>query len=297
MWMLRMRRWRPPPACCALKLNISGLKGGHSGVDIALGRGHALRILIRLLAGAATQVELHVAEMGGGSASNAITREASAWVVVPQGQVETLTHYVEKIAADVRSELSATDPNVSIGVTPAELPEQVMQSDIQRRIINALYATPQGVLRMSDSVAGLVETSTNMGILQAAQGRLQVSNTLRSSVDSEMDDLHQMMAGVWNLADIPISFSERYPGWKPDPKSMILDLMQKVYTDQYGSPAKVMAVHAGLECGIIRAVYPNMDAISIGPLILNVHTPDERMEVASVKQLIDLLFETLRQIP
>ena len=110
--------------------------------------------------------------------------------------METLTHYVEKIAADVRSELSATDPNVSIGVTPAELPEQVMQPDIQRRIINALYATPQGVLRMSDSVAGLVETSTNMGILQAAQGRLQVSNTLRSSVDSEMDELHQTMASV-----------------------------------------------------------------------------------------------------
>jgi dipeptidase D len=286
-----------PAGMAALKLSVSGLKGGHSGVDIALGRGHAVRLLIRLLAGAATQVELHVAEMGGGSASNAIPREASAWVVAPQGQVETLKQYVEKLAAVVRSELSVTDPGVSIAASPAELPAQVMEADIQRRIINALYATPQGVMRMNDSVAGLVETSTNLGILQASQGRLQVNHYLRSSVDSELDDLNQMMAGVWNLAGIPISFSGRYPGWKPDPKSMILDLMQKVYRDQYGSPATVIAIHAGLECGVIRAVYPNMDVISIGPTIQNVHSPDERMEVASIKQVTDLLFETLRQIP
>ena len=158
-------------------------------------------------------------------------------------------------------------------------------------------ATPQGVIRMSDTVPDLVETSTNMGIVKAADGQLTVTYYPRSSVDTELDDINQMIASVWDLAGVEVTFSGRYPGWDPNPDSPILLLMQDVYKAMYGQDPEVTAVHAGLECGTIVSKYPGMDAISIGPTLQDVHTPNERVQVSTVKKLNDFLIETLKQIP
>ena len=152
-------------------------------------------------------------------------------------------------------------------------------------------------MRMSDAVPGLVETSTNMGIINIGDGQVTVTCLLRSSVDTEKDDLGQTIASVWELAGIEVAFSGNYSGWNPNPDSPILLLMQDVYKEMVGQDPKVSAVHAGLECGSIVSKYPGMDAISIGPTLQDVHTPSERMEVASVKKLYDFLLATLQRIP
>jgi len=191
------------------------------------------------------------------------------------------------------------EPSLSVQATPARdsVPAKVMDEKAQRTLIDALYGTPQSVLRMSDAVPGLVETSTNMGIVKGEGGTLAVTCLSRSSVDTELSDVSQMIASVWELAGVDVAFSGRYSGWNPNPNSPILLLMQDVYKEMYGQDPKVSAVHAGLECGTISAKYPGMDAISIGPTLQDVHSPNEKLQVASVKKLNDFLLETLKRIP
>lgn len=286
-----------PNGVTAYSVTVSGLQGGHSGVDIAKGRGHATKLLVRLLSPAVQPYGLRLASIAGGDASNAITREATALVVVPEDQVDAFLQTVQDFDAIVKSELSIADPGVTAQATPATLPAQVMDETVQRLLLDALYATPQGVLRMSDAVPGLVETSTNMGIVEAAAGKLTASLLPRSSVDTALDDVGQMIASVWDMAGVPVDISGRYSGWNPNPESPIVLLMQEVYQEQTGQEAAVSAVHAGLECGTIVSKYPGMDAISIGPTLYDVHTPSERLEIATVPMLMDLLMETLQRIP
>jgi len=283
----------------AYKVDVSGLKGGHSGVDIDLGRGHAVRLLVRLLKDAAGKYGLRLAKISGGTASNAIPREASAIVVVPAAQADAFLKSVQEFEGIVQSELAAVEPSLSVQATPARdsVPAKVMDEKAQRTLIDALYGTPQSVLRMSDAVPGLVETSTNMGIVKGEGGTLAVTCLSRSSVDTELSDVSQMIASVWELAGVDVAFSGRYSGWNPNPNSPILLLMQDVYKEMYGQDPKVSAVHAGLECGTISAKYPGMDAISIGPTLQDVHSPNEKLQVASVKKLNDFLLETLKRIP
>jgi dipeptidase D len=172
-----------------------------------------------------------------------------------------------------------------------------MEESIQRIVIDALYATPQGVLRMSDAVPGLVETSNNLGVINAADGQMEVVCTPRSSVDSALVDTGQMIASVWELAGQTVAFSGAYGAWRPDPDSPILGLMSEVYEGLYGQEPVVSAVHAGLECGVVASIYPDMDMISIGPTIENVHSPSERLHIPSVAKTMDLLTATLEQMP
>ncbi len=286
-----------PAAATAYTVTVSRLRGGHSGVDIDKGRGHATKLLVRLLSQAGAQYGVRLAQIEGGTATNAIPTSASALVVVPNDQTDAFLKYVQQYEGIVQSELVAVEPDLKVQAAPAALPAKVMDEQVQRSLIDALYGTPQGVLRMSDAVPGLVETSTNMGIVKAADGELTVTCYPRSSVDTELDDVNQMIASVWDLAGVPVTISGRFSGWNPNPNSPILLLMQDVYQEMYGQEPDVTAVHAGLECGTIVSKYPGMDAISIGPTIENVHTPNERMLVASVKELNDFLLETLQQIP
>jgi len=287
-----------PPGMSAYTLTVGGLMGGHSGVDIHRGRGHAARLLARFLRAAAAEYGVRVARITSGTASNAIPRDASALVVVPAGQAEAFLKGVQGYEAIVKSELAATEPDLSVQVALAgdDAPARVMEEKAQRTLLNALYGAPQGVTRVSDAVPGLVETSTNMGIVNIVDGKVEVRYYLRSSVDSALEDLGQMIASVWDLAGVEVAFSGGYSGWNPNPNSPILLLMQDIYQELYGKDPKVSAVHAGLECGTIVAKHPGMDAISIGPTLQDVHTPSERMEIASVKKLYDLLLETLKQI-
>ena len=172
-----------------------------------------------------------------------------------------------------------------------------MQAAFQEQLISLLNASPQGVIRMSDEVPGLVETSTNLGILDVKDGTLEVVFNSRSSADTGLDDIGAVINDVWSLGGYDVFFFGRYPSWTPDPDSQILQLMGQVYLDLFGVEAGLEAVHAGLECGVIHANYPEMDMISFGPTLVDVHTPNERLEVASVEKVMDLLVETLARIP
>jgi dipeptidase D len=286
-----------PAVTAAYTVTVSGLQGGHSGMDIDKGRGHATKLLVRLLSPAAEQYGVRVAQIEGGTAANAIPTLASALVVVPNDQVDAFLKYIQQYEGTVQTELAAVEPDLKVQATPATLPAKVMDEKVQRTLIDALYGTPQGVMRMSDAVPDLVETSTNMGIVNGANGQLAVTCYPRSSVDTELDDVNQMIASVWDLAGTSVVFSGRFSGWNPNPNSPILLMMEDIYKQMYGQDPKVTAIHAGLECGTIVSKYPGMDAISIGPTLQNVHTPNERMLVASVKKLNDFLLETLKQIP
>jgi len=286
------------PAGSAFTLSVGGLTGGHSGVDIHRGRGHAAKLLVRFISEASGKYGVRVARIASGTAGNAIPRDATALVVVPASQVDAFLEGVQGYEVIVKAELAMVEPDLKVMAEPAsDGPEMVMEEEAQRALINALYGTPQGVMRMSVAVPGLVETSTNMGIVNIGDGKVEVKNYLRSSVDSALADLGQMIASVWDLAGVEVTFSGGYSGWNPNPNSPVLLLMQSVYQELYGKDPKVSAVHAGLECGTIVAKHPGMDAISIGPTLQDVHTPSERMEVASVKKVYDLLIETLKQIP
>jgi dipeptidase D len=288
----------PPQAGMAsYEVSVTGLMGGHSGVDINLGRGHAIKILTRLLKEAAEPFGLRVASISGGTASNAIPREAAALIFIPQAQVDPFLNFSKDFEAKVRSELQAVEPDLRVAVTEAEVPPEVMDEEIQRILIDALYATPQGVLRMSDAVPGLVETSTNLGVVNAQDGQLEISSTPRSSVDSALADTGQMIASVWDLAGFTVAFSDAYGAWTPDPDSQILGIMQEEYEALFGQEPEISAVHAGLECGVIPTNYPDMDMISVGPTIENVHSPSERLYIPSVGKTMELLTQTLQQMP
>jgi dipeptidase D len=261
-----------PDGGVAAKVTVSGLQGGHSGTDINLGRGHATKLLVRLLSVAAASYGVRLAWIEGGTAANAIPKEASAVVFVPEAQADAFQEYVQHFEGIVQAELAAVEPDLTVQATATDLPARVMEQAAQRTLVDALYATPQGVLRMSDAVPGLVETSNNMGIVDAADGQMTVTCYPRSSVDTELDDVNQMIASVWDLAGIKVAFSGRYPGWNANPDSPILLLMQDVYQELFDQPSQVTAVHAGMECGTIAAKYPGIDAIAIGPTIQDVHT-------------------------
>jgi dipeptidase D len=286
-----------PADGAAYTVSVSGLRGGHSGSDINLGRGHAIKLLVRFLTEAAGEYGVRVAQILGGTAANAIPREATALVLVPAAQADAFLQSVQEFEGIVKSELAATEPDLSVQAAPADLPAKVMDQSAQRTLIDALYGTPQGVMRMSDAVPDLVETSTNMGIVAIADGQVAVTSLSRSSVETELDDVDQIIASVWDLAGISVAFSTVGPAWNPNPDSPILLLLEDVYREMYGQEPVVTAVHGGLECGTIVAKYPGMDAVSIGPTVQNVHSPDERLQAATVKKLNDLLLETLRRVP
>jgi dipeptidase D len=278
------------------RIQITELQGGHSGIDIDRGRGNAIKLLARLLWSAQPEFAIRVASIAGGGPYNAIPREAAAVVAVPESEVTRLTERVAAFAATVEQELARTEPDLQISVTSADVPDKVMTADAQRRLVGALYGCPNGVVRMSDGVPGLVETSTNLGAVSVAQGTFTAGFLVRSAVDSARDDVQAMATCVFALAGVAASRKDAFTGWAPNPDSPLLALMQSVYRDQWGHDAAVVALHAGLETSEFGAVYPELDMISVGPTIKHVHSPDERLEIASVAKVYDLLVGTLGAI-
>jgi dipeptidase D len=285
-----------PTGMTGLRIDIAGLEGGHSGLDINRGRGNAIKLLARLLQTAPEPLGVRVSSLSGGGVHNVIPREANAVVVVPMGQAAALIEFVNAFAATVKRELAATDPELNISVTETAAPAQVMTTDAQRRIVEALDAAPNGVIRMSDTIPGLVETSTNLGKLAAADGAFAATFLTRSSVDSEREAVQQTIASVFDLAGMATKTHDAYPAWAPDPASPLLTLTQSVYRDLFGHEAEVMAIHAALETSTIGAKIPGLAMISIGPTVLDVHTPDEHLEVATVGKVYDLLVATLERL-
>ncbi len=279
----------------ACKLSVTGLKGGHSGMDIVLGRGNANKILFRALH-LLEQYGIRLGAIDGGSLRNAIPREAFATFVAPAGKAADIKQAVDKLFKLAAAELSATDEGLKMAVELVAAPASVMDEKTQKNLIRAVYACPNGVMRMSDSLP-IVETSTNLAIVKSNAGAVSISCLLRSSVDSAKEDLADMMASVFTLAGAEVKFTGGYPGWKPNPSSLILKEMKAVYKKLYGVEPKVSAVHAGLECGLLGGAYPNLDMISCGPTIRFPHSPDEKLNIATVDKCWKFLVDTLKNAP
>ena len=287
-----------PAGMAAFRLAIKGLKGGHSGMDINLGRGNSNKLLFRFLKTYAKDLGLRIANILGGSLRNAIPRESFATVVLPAENAEKLQAAVKEAEAIFQAELSAKEPTLSVSAEATEMPSFVIDSCSQFRITNAILACPNGPVRMIDSMPGTVETSNNLAIVQSKDGKIIVKSLLRSSVETAKDALAQSIRAVFELAEADeINFEGGYPGWKPNPDSAILNEMQEIYEKMYGTRPAIMAIHAGLECGILGSKYPNWDMISFGPTLCSPHSPDERVNIPSVVKFWDYLKETLKNIP
>jgi len=285
------------PGSEAFKISVTGLKGGHSGVDIHLERGNSNKILNRILWHAHKNFGLRLASIEGGSLRNAIPRESFAVVTITKDKVEALKKYVTEFLAIVTNEYKGVETDIKITMETAPLPATVIDLRSTFNLLNAIYATPNGVIRVSQDMKGLVETSTNLAIVKSEKNEINVKCLLRSSVDSAKIDLERMIECVYNLAGAESVFDGQYPGWKPNMDSAILKEMVAAYEKQFGNKPHISAIHAGLECGLLGGVYKNWDMISFGPTINFPHSPDEKVNVPSVKKFWDFLVETLKNAP
>lgn len=278
----------------AYNVNISGLKGGHSGLDINLGRGNANIVLARILNKIKKDIDYSLVYIKGGDMRNAIPRESSAVLV---SENKNIVEMIETHFKEVANELEITEPDMLIKVSSIENEyQEVFPDDFQERFINSIVACPNGVIRMSDTMDGVVETSTNLAIVDAENGKAKIYCLLRSSVDSAKAALADRMEALFNLAGGEVEFSGDYPGWKPNPKSEILKIMIEVFKQQKNQAPAVKAIHAGLECGILGAKYPQLDMVSCGPTIRFPHSPDEKVHIDSVKRFWEFLLAVLEKI-
>jgi dipeptidase D len=281
----------------SFELKVDGLKGGHSGLEIHVGRGNAVKIVNRLIWEYSQDYIIRLASINGGNKHNAIPREAFAVVGVPKKDEKKLKKFVKKYNETVKAEFAAVEPDLSVSIEKHEMPAKFMDEKTQRKLVNALYAVPHGVIKMSKDIQGLVETSTNLAVVETSGKNVNIVTSQRSSVASENEDIVNMVTTVFMLAGAEISYGDGYPGWKPDVNSDILKVFKSTFTRMYGKEPEVTAIHAGLECGIIKEKYPEMDMISFGPTMFGVHSPDEKLQISTVPEFWKQLTNSLKNIP
>ena len=286
-----------PAGMAGYQVDLTGLAGGHSGVDIDKGRGNAAILMSRFIQESAGLFGVRLSRLESGSAVNAIPDRATAVVAVPGDQAAAFTEYAGTYEAMLINELGDNDPGVQFAVQPIDVPAAVMNIVSQDDIIDAIVSEPNGVLKMSDDIPGLVQTSSNLGILEISGNHFSAMNMPRSSVDAELDEVSGRLQQIYLDLGAQSELTDRFPVWQPNPDSPILQSMTGVYEKLFGTAPVVEWVHAGLECGAILDKYPNLDAISIGPTLRYVHTPDEEVEIDTVEKVYELLIETLKTIP
>ena len=286
-----------PADYSAWRISVKGLNGGHSGMDIHKGLGNANKIMNRLLYKGFELFGLAVSEINGGSLRNAIPRESESIIILPKNKINDFNTAFEQIIKDIKFELKTTEPTLQIGLQEAPLPNLIMNSDSQIQLINAIYSVSNGVYRMSADIDNLVETSNNLARVIVKDGKIFIACLTRSSIESSKMDLAQALEANFKMANLQVSFSGSYPGWTPNVSSPILKVLTSVYEQLYQKKPKVVACHAGLECGILGKNYPNMDMISFGPTILGAHSPDERVSISSVQKYWRFVLEILKAIP
>lgn len=277
-----------------VKIEIKGLQGGHSGMDIHKGLGNSNIILGRLLY-TGIPFEIQLISINGGGLRNAIPREALALVAV--NNAEGFLQNLKSLKQDLLEEFATVEKNLEINITPIENAEQGLSVEDSKKIILALKSAHHGVYRMSPDVTGLVETSNNVARVELQSGRLKILNLSRSSVESGKMAVAEQLKSVFELAGMQVEFSGSYPGWKPKPEAEIIKVMTDIYEKEFGNKPHVVACHAGLECGIIGANYPKMKMVSFGPTIRGAHSPDERAHIASVQKFWKYLQLILKEIP
>ncbi len=286
-----------PEGYNAFSISVKGLKGGHSGIDIPLERANSNKILFRFLYETLKKRTLRIAAIDGGSLRNAIPRESFATILVDSNEAEALMAELVDYTKVVQAEFASADPGLDISMEAAETPDSVMDQPTSENLIKAIYACPNGVIRMSTDMEGLVETSSNLAIVKADGKKVTILCLLRSSVDTAREDLKNRFECVFGLAGADVSFDGEYPGWKPNMNSPILKASQDVYQNLYGKIPEIKAIHAGLECGLLGGVYPHWDMLSFGPTIRFPHSPDEKVNIETVQLFWDFLVELLKNAP
>ncbi|WEM41700.1 aminoacyl-histidine dipeptidase [Photobacterium sp. DA100] len=295
--VVEIQREATPADYQAVKLVVKGLKGGHSGCDIHTGRGNANKILGRFLFGHAEELGLRLTSLTGGSLRNAIPREASAVVTLPAENVDKLNELFAYYQDLLVAELGRVETDINLFTEATELPADVLVAADQQRFINMLNATPNGVIRMSDDIEGVVETSLNVGVITTEADKITVLCLIRSLIDSGRSNVEGMLKAVASLAGASCAFSGTYPGWKPDADSEVMHLFRETYESIYGRVPNIMVIHAGLECGLFKKPYPNMDMISFGPTIKFPHSPDEKVQIDTVALFWEQMVAILKNIP
>jgi dipeptidase D len=285
-----------PSGSKAYKISLTGLKGGHSGVDIHLGRGNANKLMNRFLWKASRDFKLRIASIEGGNLRNAIPRESFVVATIRDSNDEEFKKWVNEFRDTICNELKTPEPDIKFEIVLTDLPRSVMDKTTQDRFLNAIYTLPNAVIRMESDMPGIVETSTNLAIIKTDKNTIDIRCLLRSSVDSAKLDLANAMTAAFELAGAKVSHEGGYPGWKPNVNSRILSTMKKVYQDKFGKIPDVKVIHAGLECGIIGDVYKGMDMVSFGPTIRYPHSPDEKVHIPSVEKFWIYLLETLKAV-
>jgi dipeptidase D len=286
-----------PEGDVAVKVTLKGLKGGHSGVDIHLQRANANKLMFRFLKLAVAECQARLASIEGGSLRNAIPREAFAVLTVPGDAVEDIMDLIDEMETLFVEEFAGVENNISLTAEEIALPSGLIPEEIQDDLINGVTACFNGVYRFIPELPTVVETSNNLAIIKSNGQKIELRSLLRSSVDSRKSELASIIESNFGLAGAKVEFVGGYPGWKPNLDSPILKAMLKIYEDKYGKTPKIMIIHAGLECGILGTHYPNMDMISFGPTIRYPHSPDEKVNIATVQLFWDYLVETLKNIP
>lgn len=280
----------------AVKVSVTGCKGGHSGCDIHLQRANANKLLFRFLKEAVANYEARLASVEGGSLRNAIPREASAIITIPAEGLDEVMDLVAEFEDLFVAEYDGVEDNIRLTAEQVECPATELPEDVQDFLIHAITACPHGVYRVIPEMPDVVETSNNLAMLKTEDNCVTVYCLTRSSVESRKEELQEIIHSVFALAGAEVEFSGSYPGWKPNLKSHILEVMKQTYQENYGVEPRVIIIHAGLECGIIGRNYPGMDMISFGPTIKYPHSPDERVNIATVAKFYDYLLATLKAL-
>lgn len=278
------------------KITVKGLNGGHSGMDIHKGLGNANKIMNRILYSLHKDIDLKIASIDGGSLRNAIPRESVATMMICNDDIAKMKKIVTDLTAVLKSEYGYTDGNLEIIVESASAASTMNRSQ-QGQLLTAIYATQNGIYRMSPEIESLVQTSNNLARVLLENGQYKVLCLTRSSVDSEKLDLVNAISSVYEMIGATVTTGGAYPGWTPRPTSAIVSIMADLYRELFESEPHVNACHAGLECGILGTNYPKMEMISFGPNIRGAHSPDEKVQISSVQKYWGYLLETLTRIP
>jgi len=287
----------PAEGRTALKIEVKGLKGGHSGIQIGCQRANANKLLFRLLRTASERFGTLLASVDGGGLRNAIPREASAVVLADSGSADALRRLTGEYEKTVRAEFDGIEDSISVTAAECDAPAAIIPAETSARLIRAVVGCPNGVQKMSAAMPGLVQTSSNLARAVSDGETVRLQCLLRSSVNSEKEELGEAIASVFELAGAEVELTGSYDGWNPNMRSPILAAMRSSYESLYGREPSVTAIHAGLECGIIGSKYPGMDMISFGPTICYPHSPDEKVDIASVGRFYEFLLHTLAHAP
>ena len=281
----------------AVRVTLKGLRGGHSGLEINEGRANANKEMVRLVRKAVTELDARLARWEGGNMRNAIPFKAEVVLALPQANVAALKEMVARQKALLEDEFKGIEPNVEFFVEETEKPGSLLPVEIQDNLIDAIYACHNGVLRMIPSYPNVVETSSNLAIIDIDPAKAAIKILARSSREDMRDYISAQLESCFNMAGMKTVFSGQYGGWDPNPESEILNLLKKVYKEQNGEEGIVQVDHAGLECSVILGKYPGMDVVSLGPTLRSPHTAKERLEISTVEPFWKLLVQTLEEIP